>query len=116
MANYSFGVACVKFSAVDPQHASKKRIAVIPGDGIGQEVIPQALKVIRASGVDVEMSEFDWGADRYLRDGMTVPPDGFAMLGRDFDAVFAGAFGDPRVKTNIHAKEILLGMRCKMDL
>ena len=116
MANYSFGVACVKFSAVDPQHASKKRIAVIPGDGIGQEVIPQALKVIRASGVDVEMSEFDWGADRYLRDGMTVPPDGFAMLGRDFDAVFAGAFGDPRVKTNIHAKEILLGMRFKMDL
>jgi len=116
VANYSFGVACVKFSAVDPQHASKKRIAVIPGDGIGQEVIPQALKVIRASGVDVEMSEFDWGADRYLRDGMTVPPDGFAMLGRDFDAVFAGAFGDPRVKTNIHAKEILLGMRFKMDL
>ncbi len=62
------------------------------------------------------MSEFDWSADRYLRDGMTVPPDGFAMLGRDFDAVFAGAFGDPRVKTNIHAKEILLGMRFKMDL
>ena len=62
------------------------------------------------------MSEFDWGADRYLRDGMTVPPDGFAMLGRDFDAIFAGAFGDPRVKTNIHAKEILLGMRFKMDL
>jgi len=62
------------------------------------------------------MSEFDWGADRYLRDGMTVPPDGFAMLGRDFDAVLVGAFGDPRVKTNIHAKEILLGMRFKMDL
>ncbi len=89
---------------------------MIPGDGIGQEVIPQALKVIRASGADVEMSEFDWGADRYLRDGMTVPPDGFAMLGRDFDAVFVGAFGDPRVKTNIHAKEILLGMRFQMDL
>lgn len=94
----------------------RKRIAVIPGDGIGQEVIPQALKVIRASGADVELSEFDWGADRYLRDGITVPLDGFAMLGRDFDAIFAGAFGDPRVKTNIHAKEILLGMRFKMDL
>jgi 3-isopropylmalate dehydrogenase len=101
---------------VDPQSTSRKRIAVIPGDGIGQEVIPQALKVIRASGADVELSEFDWGADRYLRDGMTVPPDGFAMLSRDFDAVFAGAFGDPRVKTNIHAKEILLGMRFQMDL
>jgi 3-isopropylmalate dehydrogenase len=110
-------LACVKFSAVDSQNSSqKKRIAVIPGDGIGQEVIPQALKVIRASAADVEMSEFDWGADRYLRDGMTVPPEGFAMLERDFDAVFAGAFGDPRVKTNIHAKEILLGMRFKLDL
>jgi 3-isopropylmalate dehydrogenase len=101
---------------VDPRNTFRKRIAVIPGDGIGQEVIPQALKVIRASGADVEFSEFDWGADRYLRDGMTVPPDGFAMLSRDFDAVFAGAFGDPRVKTNIHAKEILLGMRFQMDL
>jgi 3-isopropylmalate dehydrogenase len=101
---------------VDTQKASKKRIAVIPGDGIGREVIPQALKVIRASGAEVDTSEFDWGADRYLRDGMTVPPDGFAMLGRDFDAILAGAFGDPRVKTNIHAKEILLGMRFKMDL
>ncbi|HZW96799.1 MAG TPA: 3-isopropylmalate dehydrogenase [Candidatus Eremiobacteraceae bacterium] len=101
---------------MDPQKPSPKRIGVIPGDGIGQEVIPQALKVIRASGANVELSEFDWGADRYLRDGMTVPPDGFAMLGRDFDAILAGAFGDPRVPTNIHAKEILLGMRFKMDL
>jgi 3-isopropylmalate dehydrogenase len=115
-AIYSFDRPCVKFSAVDPQKPPPKRIAVIAGDGIGQEVIPQALKVIRSSGADVEISEFDWGADRYLRDEMTVPPDGFAMLGRDFDAVFAGAFGDPRVKTNIHAKEILLGMRFKMDL
>ena len=94
----------------------KKRIAVIPGDGIGQEVIPQAVKVIQAAGAAVEFSEFDWSADRYLRDQTTVPPDGFAMLGRDFDAILVGAFGDPRVKTNIHAKEILLGMRFKMDL
>jgi 3-isopropylmalate dehydrogenase len=64
----------------------------------------------------VELTHFDWGADRYLRDQVTVPPDGFAMLGRDFDAILVGAFGDPRVKTNIHAKEILLGMRFRMDL
>ena len=101
---------------MDPQTPSRKRIAVIPGDGIGQEVILQALKVIRASRADVQLSEFDWGADRYLRDGMTVPPDGFAMLERDFDAILAGAFGDPRVPSNIHAREILLGMRFKMDL
>ncbi|MGH9522858.1 MAG: 3-isopropylmalate dehydrogenase [Terriglobales bacterium] len=95
---------------------SKKKIAVVPGDGIGKEVIPQALKVVEASGAAVEFMEFDWSADRYLKDGTTIPPDGFAMLERDYDAIFVGALGDPRVKTNIHAKEILLGMRFKMDL
>jgi 3-isopropylmalate dehydrogenase len=103
-------------SQTDTKEPKKKRIAVIPGDGIGREVIPQAVKVIQSSGARVELTDFDWGADRYLRDGITVPPDGFAMLARDFDAILVGAFGDPRVKTNIHAKEILLGMRFKMDL
>jgi len=89
---------------------------VVPGDGIGKEVIAQALDVIEASGADVEFTDFDWSANRYLRDGTTIPSDGFAMLSRDFDAVFVGALGDPRVPSNIHAKEILLGMRFKMDL
>ena len=101
---------------MDPQKPAIQRIAVIRGDGIGQEVIPQAVKAIQAAGAAVELTEFDWGADRYLRDGITVPPEGFAMLARDFDAILIGAFGDPRVKTNIHAKEILLGLRFKMDL
>jgi len=99
-----------------PPVNQKKRIAVIPGDGIGKEVIPHAVKAIEASGAAVELNYFDWGADRYLADGVTVPPDGFAMLTRDFDAILAGAFGDPRVPSNVHAKEILLGMRFKMDL
>ena len=89
---------------------------MLPGDGIGREVIPEAVKVLKASGAPLETTEFDWGAARYLADGVTVPPDGFAMLGREFDAILLGAFGDPRVPTNIHAKEILLGMRFKMDL
>jgi 3-isopropylmalate dehydrogenase len=93
-----------------------KRIAVVPGDGIGKEVIPNAIAVVKATGADVAFTEFDWGADRYLVDGTTIPPDGFEMLARDFDAIFVGALGDPRVSTNIHAKEILLGMRFKMDL
>jgi len=116
MATYSFGVPCVNFPAVELKTPSKKRIAIIPGDGIGREVIPQAVKVILATGAEVEVGEFDWSADRYLRDRTTVPPDGFAMLARDFDAILVGAFGDPRVPTNVHAKEILLGMRFKMDL
>src|SRR5206468_2320860 len=103
---------CDTFSRVSPN----KKTAVIPGDGIGKEVIPQAVKVIETTKAPVDLTYFDWGADRYLKDSTTVPPDGFAMLTRDFDAVLVGAFGDPRVKTNIHAKEILLGMRFKMDL
>lgn len=71
---------------------------------------------MQATGAAVEFIEFDWGADRYLRDGTTVPADGFSTLEREFDAILAGAFGDPRISTNIHAKEILLGMRFKMDL
>jgi 3-isopropylmalate dehydrogenase len=71
---------------------------------------------MEAAGAAVDFTSFDWGADRYLADKTTVPPDGFATLARDFDAILVGAFGDPRVPSNIHAKEILLGMRCKMDL
>ncbi|HZD30081.1 MAG TPA: 3-isopropylmalate dehydrogenase [Candidatus Angelobacter sp.] len=95
---------------------TRKCIAVVPGDGIGKEVIPLALDVLRASGAALEFKNFDWGADRYLIDGTTIPPDGFAMLARDFDAIFVGALGDPRVPSNLHAKEILLGMRFQMDL
>src|SRR5215469_7415443 len=93
-----------------------KKIAVIPGDGIGKEVIPAAVKVMEATEAPVEFTTFDWSADRYLKDGTTIPPDGFSMLARDFDAIFLGALGDPRITSNIHAKEILLGMRFKMDL
>ncbi|MBZ5656994.1 MAG: 3-isopropylmalate dehydrogenase [Acidobacteriia bacterium] len=96
--------------------SEKKRIAVIPGDGIGKEVIPQAVRAIQAVGAPVELTSFDWGADRYLADKTTVPPEGFSMLARDFDAILVGAFGDPRVPSNIHAREILLGMRFQMDL
>lgn len=95
---------------------TKKRIAVIPGDGIGKEVIPQAVNAIQATGAPVDVAYIDWGADRFLLDQTTVTADGFDMLGRDFDAILVGAFGDPRIKSNVHAKEILLGMRFKMDL
>jgi 3-isopropylmalate dehydrogenase len=89
---------------------------VVPGDGIGKEVVTEAIKVLGATGAPLELTHFDWGADRYLRDGTTIPADGFTMLGRDFDAILFGALGDPRVPSNIHAREILLGMRFKMDL
>jgi 3-isopropylmalate dehydrogenase len=99
---------------------STKRIAVIPGDGIGTEVTREALKVLKAamSGqpAQLEFTEFDWGADRYLRDGTTLPPEAVEMLRRDFDAILFGAVGDPRVPSNKHAADILLGLRAKLDL
>jgi 3-isopropylmalate dehydrogenase len=95
---------------------TKKRIAVAPGDGIGREVIAEAVRVLEASAAPVALTHFDWGADRYLRDGTTMPAGMFETLARDFDAVFVGAFGDPRVPSNVHAKDILLGMRFQMDL
>ncbi len=100
--------------------AATKRIAVIPGDGIGKEVIPEAVKVLNAvtaaSGKKLTLTEFDWGADRYLRDGTTLPADAVEMFHRDFDAILLGAMGDPRVPTNVHAADILLGLRFKLDL
>ena len=97
-----------------------KRVAVIPGDGIGKEVIPEAVKVLKAaaaaSGHQVALTDFDWGADRYLRDGTTLPADAAEMFQRDFDAILLGAMGDPRVPSNQHAADILLGLRFKLDL
>jgi 3-isopropylmalate dehydrogenase len=100
--------------------AQTKRIAVIPGDGIGVEVTREAVKVLTAATsagpVKLEFTEFDWGAERYLRDGTTLPAGAVEMFHRDFDAILFGALGDPRVPTNKHAAEILLGLRAKLDL
>jgi 3-isopropylmalate dehydrogenase len=94
------------------------RVAVIPGDGIGKEVIPQAVKVLRAATAahPLAITEFDWGADRFLKDGTTLPSDAPDMFRRDFDAILLGAVGDPRVPGNQHAADILLGLRFKLDL
>jgi 3-isopropylmalate dehydrogenase len=92
-----------------------KRIAVIAGDGIGVEVTREALRVLAALRLDVSLTHFDWGAERYLRTGVAVPPGGFDEL-RAFDAILFGAVGDPRVPGGEHAREILLGMRFQLDL
>jgi len=83
-------------------------------------VTPAAVQVLKsaaaAGGREVLLTEFDWGADRYLRDGTTLPSDAVEMFHRDFDAILLGAMGDPRVPTNVHAADILLGLRFKLDL
>jgi 3-isopropylmalate dehydrogenase len=96
------------------------RIAVIPGDGIGKEITPEAVKVLRAvtsvGGRRIEFVEFDWGADKYLAEGVSLPPGAVEMLRDEFDAILFGALGDPRVPSNQHAADILLGLRFKLDL
>jgi 3-isopropylmalate dehydrogenase len=96
------------------------RIALIPGDGIGAEVVCEARRVLeciaRAEEIDLELSDWDLGADRYLRDGITITEEEFRALDEEHDAVLLGALGDPRVPGNEHAKDILLGMRFRLDL
>src|SRR5687767_6577517 len=96
------------------------RVAVIPGDGIGVDVTAEAVKVLRAAGdvfgrsLDLEM--LPYGADHYLQTGVSLPPNGYAMLRDDFDAIFIGALGDPRIPDMRHARDILLGTRFELDL
>jgi 3-isopropylmalate dehydrogenase len=95
------------------------KIAVIAGDGIGRDVTAEAVKVLSAVG-DVFGRRFDlehlpWSADHYLKTGETLPANGYQWL-REFDAIFVGALGDPRVTDNRHARDILLGTRFELDL
>lgn len=90
------------------------RIAVIPGDGIGPEVIAEATRVLARVG-GLELTQLPWGAEHYLRTGVTVPADGYDTL-KSFDAILLGALGDPLVPDNRHARDILLGTRFELDL
>jgi 3-isopropylmalate dehydrogenase len=98
----------------------KKKVAVIAGDGIGPEVIAEAVLLLEhlrtTHGVELDLTHFDWGADKFLREGVSLPEGALAMLSSEFDAILAGAFGDPRVPSNQHAEDILLGMRRGLDL
>ena len=95
------------------------RIAVIAGDGIGKEVTAEAVKVLHAVeqrfGRRFELEHLPWSADHYVQTGETLPANGYDLL-RQFDAIFIGALGDPRVPDNRHAREILLGTRFELDL
>jgi len=97
-----------------------KRIALIPGDGIGVDVTIEATKVlnrlIESRSLPLDLATFDWGAEKYLREGITLPQGALDMFRRDFDAIFIGALGDPRVPDMRHAADILLGTRFGLDL
>ena len=95
-------------------------IAVIAGDGIGPEVIEAALPVIdragAAHGVTLAWERLPYSADHYLKTRETLPDGAFLKLRDHVDAIFLGALGDPRVPGNEHARDILLGLRFRLDL
>ena len=83
---------------------SRYHIAVIPGDGIGKEVVPEGIRVLKAAGarfgIDWDWTEFDWGCGRYAKTGRLMPGDGLDRLA-DFDAIFPGAVGFPGVPDHV---------------
>ena len=95
-------------------------VAIIAGDGIGKDVTAEAVRVLdavgRVFGRPLTLEHLPWGADYFLETGITVPEGGYTMLRDQFDAIFIGAVGDPRVKDNRHARDILLGTRFELDL
>jgi 3-isopropylmalate dehydrogenase len=100
--------------------SASKKIAVVPGDGIGPEVIEQGMRILEhvnaARSLGLELVHFGWNADEYLRTGISMPPGAMEDIRENYAAVYLGAFGDPRVPDMKHAADILLGMRFQLDL
>jgi len=94
------------------------KIAVIAGDGIGQEVIPAGIDVVKkaaaACGATLQFTELPWGCDFYLKTGRMMPEDGFDRL-QEFDAIYLGAIGDPSVPDHIAVWQLLLPIRQRFD-
>jgi 3-isopropylmalate dehydrogenase len=99
---------------------SALRIALLPGDGIGKEVVPVGKSLLEAirqrRGLSLDVVELDLGADRFLRDGATFPESDQHFVRDECDAVLLGAIGDPRVPTLDYARDILFGLRFGLDL
>ena len=97
-----------------------KKVAVIPGDGIGPEVIAQGMRILERVNerrkLGLEFIRFGWNADEYLRTGVSIPPGAMDDIRKNYAAIYLGAFGDPRIPDMKHAADILLGMRFQLDL
>ncbi len=96
------------------------KIAVIPGDGVGIEVIAEAVKVLnevnRLDQLGLELVHFDFGAERYLKTGEAMPPGQIDEFRNHYDAILLGALGDPRIPDMAHGRAILLACRFELDL
>jgi tartrate dehydrogenase/decarboxylase / D-malate dehydrogenase len=93
------------------------RIAVIPGDGIGNEVVPAAIRALEAAAQGrfrFDWQHFPWGSAHYVEHGRMMPADALETL-RPFDAIFFGAVGDPRIQDNVTLNGLLLPIRRRFD-
>lgn len=94
------------------------KIAVIPGDGIGKEVMPEGMRVLEAAGskhgINFEWKEFSWSCETYLKTGKMMPDDGIDTL-RQFDAIYLGAAGFPTVPDHISLWGLLIPIRREFD-
>src|SRR5690625_6348778 len=94
------------------------KIAVIPGDGIGKEVVPCAQNVLDVTakrfGFKLSYDEFDWSCERYQKSGAMMPEDGLRII-RHHDAIFLGAVGFPGVSDHVSLGELLLPIRRQLD-
>jgi 3-isopropylmalate dehydrogenase len=96
-----------------------RKIAIIPGDGIGIDVACEAVKVLellnRKRSIGLDLVHFDFGAEKYLATGTTLPPEQLEDFRENYAAIFLGALGDPRIPDMTHARDILFGMRFGLD-
>lgn len=99
---------------------NRHKVAVIAGDGIGPEVIDAAIPIIDRAAAKHDFSmaweQLPYSAEHFLKTKETLPDNAFLHLRDDVDAIFLGAIGDPRVPGNEHARDILLGLRFRLDL
>ena len=97
-----------------------RKIAFIPGDGVGIDVAVEAEKVLEAvverSALELQVDHFDYGAQKYLDSGVGIPDEQIEDFQRNYAAIFIGALGDPAIPDGKHVREILLALRLKLDL
>lgn len=97
-----------------------QKIAIIAGDGIGIDVTREAVKVLRRVNesfrLGLELVEFEFGADYFLKTGVGLPPGQMEDFRKNYAAIYLGALGDPRIPDMRHGREILLALRFELDL
>ncbi len=107
-------VGCTRYLRTRHISMSKYRIAVIPGDGIGNEVVPEGIRVLEAAGrrfgIEYQFDEFPWSCEHYARTGRMMPEDGIEQI-RGHDAIFLGAVGFPGVPDHVSLWGLLIPIR-----